>query len=268
MARHFGKAKVMAVPIYVVDAFANQPFRGNPAAVVILDEDRPAEWMQQVAAEMKHAETAFVRQVDKDWYLRWFTPTTEVDLCGHATLATAHVLFSRDFEGPFQFHTKSGVLTAHAHGDEIVLDFPAEEPYKADPPADMVAILGQDPIWFGRNRMDWFAQLADDYDLTEMKIDFAQVEALGLRGLIVTASSTMFDFVSRFFAPQAGVPEDPVTGSAHCALAPFWATRLGKQHMRGLQVSQRQGVVGVHVRGNRVELSGRAITVLQGSLLV
>jgi predicted PhzF superfamily epimerase YddE/YHI9 len=258
----------MSVAIFVVDAFADASFTGNPAGVVLLTEARPEEWMQSVAAEMKHAETAFVRKLDDGYSLRWFTPVTEVDLCGHATLASAFVLSLQGERPPYRFHTRSGVLTADCNGDDIVLDFPVETPYEVDPPSSIEEIVGESPQWFGRNRMDWFVQLSSEETVRTLEPDLIKIAALGLRGLIVTAKGESFDFVSRFFAPQAGVPEDSVTGSAHCALAPYWFQQLGTDEMRGFQASERGGIVGVKVIDERVELRGTAVLILEGTLRV
>jgi predicted PhzF superfamily epimerase YddE/YHI9 len=258
----------MAVPIYVVDAFSDRPFAGNPAGVCLLDAYPADEWMQKVAAEMKHAETAFLVPNGEDYQLRWFTPAVEVDLCGHATLASAHALFEQGHVGDvIRFHTRSGILTAARRPDGIELDFPSEGPEEASLP-HTIRSLGVEPIWTGRNRMDWFVQLPSADDVRAIQPDFTEINALGMRGLIVTAldKTGEFDFVSRGFFPQAGIDEDPVTGSAHCAFAPFWAERIGKTAMTGYQASERGGVVGVELVGNRVKLRGRATTFLQGTL--
>jgi predicted PhzF superfamily epimerase YddE/YHI9 len=257
----------MAVPIYVVDAFTDRAFGGNPAGVCLLDSYPDDAWMQSVAAEMRHAETAFLVPQGADYQLRWFTPTVEVDLCGHATLASAHTLFERGDAGEaVRFHTRSGILTAARAGAGIELDFPAETPHPEALPFPPTC-LGE-PVWTGRNRMDWFVQLSSAAEVRALQPDFTELAKLGLRGLIVTARDETgeYDFVSRGFFPQSGVDEDPVTGSAHCAFAPFWAERLGKTAMTGYQASPRGGVVGVEVVGDRVKLRGRAVTVLAGSL--
>ncbi|RYG20986.1 PhzF family phenazine biosynthesis protein [bacterium] len=251
----------MRLPLYLVDAFASDPFTGNPAAVVPLSEPLDDDLMQRIAMEMNQAETAFVLP---DMTLRWLTPTVEVDLCGHATLATAHVLWQRGATGTLRFSTRSGILTAEQSDAGIVLDFPAEAPSSAALP-HALPFLGE-TVWTGRNRMDWFVQVADEEMLRSLVPDFALISALGIRGLIVTAAGEDVDFVSRCFFPQSGVPEDPVTGSAHCALAPFWAERLGESRMTGYQASRRGGTVGVEVVGDRVRLTGRAITTVEGEL--
>jgi predicted PhzF superfamily epimerase YddE/YHI9 len=257
--------------IFVVDSFTDEPFSGNPAGVCLLQQQMSDDWMQSVAAEMRHAETAFVRFTGECHELRWFTPTVEVDLCGHATLAAAHVLWTEDLHSkwqPIQFHTKSGILKARLDGYLGVLDFPAEAPEECDQPLDVREILGSTPTWFGRNRMDWIAVLDSEQAVRTLLPKMDAIEQMGMRGLMVTAQSEgEYDFVSRFFAPQSGVPEDPVTGSAHCCLGPFWGERLGKLELRGYQASQRGGVVGVRLRGDRVDLIGTAVTVLEGRLL-
>jgi predicted PhzF superfamily epimerase YddE/YHI9 len=222
--------------------------------------------MQRVAMEMNQAETAFVHPEDVGFRLRWFTPTVEVDLCGHATLATAHVLFSRGFAGDLlRFQTRSGELTAARAGDQIELDFPAEPPVACELPAQL-EFLG--PVgWSGKNRMDWFVTVPTAARVRELAPDFAEIASMGMRGLIVTAADEggEFDFVSRCFFPQSGVAEDSVTGSAHCALAAYWSQQLGKEEMVGYQASERGGVVSVTVEGARVKLRGRAVTTLEGT---
>ena len=256
-----------SLPILLVDAFADGPFTGNPAGVVPLDAPLDDDLMAKLAMEMNQAETAFVHPLpDGSYALRWFTPTVEVDLCGHATLATAHVLYDQGAEGLLRFHTRSGLLTAERVGEPIALDFPAEPPVAAPLPHDLL-FLGR-PLWTGRNRMDWFVQITDESTLRALKPDFAAIAALGMRGLVVTAAGRNADFVSRCFFPQSGVDEDPVTGSAHCALAPFWSSRLEKVEMVGYQASRRGGTVRVAVRGDRVRLEGGAITTLRGELIV
>ena len=250
----------MRLPLYLVDAFASGPFTGNPAAVVPLTEPLEDDLMQRIAMEMNQAETAFVLP---DLTLRWFTPTVEVDLCGHATLATAHVLWERGASDTLRFSTRSGILTAERSDGAIILDFPAEPPAAAPLPHDL-PFLGK-TLWTGRNRMDWFVQL-DDEAVWHLRPDMPGIAALGMRGLIVTSTSKGSDFVSRCFFPQSGVDEDPVTGSAHCALAPFWAERLGQSRLRGFQASRRGGSVGVEVIGDRVRLWGQAITTVEGEL--
>jgi PhzF family phenazine biosynthesis protein len=273
----------MAEPrLLVVDAFCDRPFTGNPAAVCILESPRSSAWMQQVAAEMNLSETAFVCPQGDEYDLRWFTPTIEVDLCGHATLATARALWhagARPAEKPFVFHSRSGDLTARVSeesADLIVLDFPVTfcEPVK--PPDGFLEALGLVPEavrYVGRNKFDYFLELADEAIVRGLTPDFVRLGALRARGVIVTAAAGTtgpefrpYDFVSRFFAPSAGINEDPVTGSAHCALAPYWADRLGRSRLMGYQASRRGGYVQVERRNERVLLGGRAIVVSDGRL--
>lgn len=260
-------------PIRGVDAFTEAAFRGNPAAVCLLDEPRDEAWMQAVAAEMNLSETAFTWPEGDGFRLRWFTPTVEVDLCGHATLASAHVLRQEGrvaSAGPIRFHTRSGTLTTVAVGEAIEMDFPAVLAAAAPAPPGLLDALGVAARFVGRSAFDYFVEVADEAAVRNLSPDFAALRGLGTRGVIVTARShdASCDFVSRFFAPGAGVDEDPVTGSAHCTLAPFWAEQLGRSRMTGHQLSRRGGVVRVEVRGDRVALVGRAVTVWRGELLV
>ncbi len=260
----------MAHRIFAVDAFTDRPFAGNPAGVCILEAPVGDAWMQSVAAEMNHAETAFLQKTADGYNLRWFTPTVEVELCGHATLASAHVLWTKGFEpdtDPIRFSTKSGILTASFVGARIVLDFPSEPPSPAELPFRL-GILGDDILYVGKNRMDWIVQLPTENDVRGLQPDMNEVLRLGERGLIITAKADTsgIDFVSRFFAPQSGVDEDPATGSAHCCLAPFWSERLGLTSMVGYQASPRGGTVGVQMVGNRVHLLGTAVTFLEGEI--
>jgi len=263
------------IPLRVVDAFARGPFTGNPAAVCLLSSAREAEWMQKVAMEMNLSETAFVaRRADGDWDLRWFTPAVEVDLCGHATLASAHVLWEDGIlagDAAARFHTRSGLLSAiRVGGDQIELNFPVKtrEPIERAP--DLAPALGARVLELQKNEFDYLAVLESDEVVVGLRPDVRAIAKLGVRGVIVTAESSdpAFDFVSRFFAPGAGVDEDPVTGSAHCFLAPYWADRLGRTKLLGHQVSRRGGVVGVTLEGDRVRLAGKAVTTSRGELLV
>jgi PhzF family phenazine biosynthesis protein len=261
-----------SLPLYHVDAFADRPFSGNPAAVCLLPSPREGAWMQQVAAEMNLSETAFLLARADGFELRWFTPAVEVDLCGHATLASAHVLWETErlaSHHPVRFHTRSGVLTCQRTGGRIEMDFPSTPAIAQPGPAELSTALGATPRWVGKTRFDYLAELESEAAIRSLKPDFSRIAALGGRGFIVTAraSSTGFDFVSRFFAPATGVNEDPVTGSAHCCLAPYWAERLGKEELTGYQASPRGGVVGVRVVGDRVRLRGNAVTVLRSELL-
>jgi len=265
--RHF-----LAAPLYIVDAFASGPFTGNPAGVCLLESSADDGWMQSVAAEMNLSETAFLVPRQDGFDLRWFTPVTEVDLCGHATLASAHALWETERlagNEPARFHTRSGVLTAMRAGDWIEMDFPATPPEPLDPPPGLSDILGSVPRYVGRTPFDLFVELTDEEELYELSPDFAALSELPVRGFIVTtrSDSNTYDFLSRFFAPAAGVQEDPVTGSAHCALAPYWADQLARPKLTGYQASPRGGIVEVETANDRVKLRGQAITTLQGELV-
>jgi predicted PhzF superfamily epimerase YddE/YHI9 len=255
--------------IYQVDAFASEAFRGNPAAVCLVDAVRSDRWMQSVAAEMNLAETAFVERRGAELGLRWFTPTVEVDLCGHATLASAHVLWEVGDNRPrLAFHTRSGVLSAERAEGGIRLDFPADPVAPVDPPPPLVEALGAQPVAVGRGRSFYLAELEDAATVRALTPDIALVGTLDASGVIVTAPGDgQSDFVSRFFAPAFGIDEDPVTGAAHCCLGPYWQARVGRTRMVGYQASARGGFVGVEVQGARVLLSGQAVTVLRGELL-
>jgi PhzF family phenazine biosynthesis protein len=261
--------------LYQVDAFTDHPFAGNPAAVCLLPEPRDARWMQDVAREMNLSETAFLDPFDGiegGFNLRWFTPAIEVELCGHATLASAHVLWAtgRLAAGETaRFHTLSGLLTAEQRGEWISLDFPARRVEEVEPPAGLLAALGAEPRFVGKSRYDYFVEVASEEAVRALAPDFQALKSLPVRGVIVTARSSAapFDFVSRFFAPGSGVDEDPVTGSAHCTLGPYWAGRLEKEEFLAYQASARGGVVKVRVEGDRVKLGGQAVMVLRGSLL-
>jgi len=263
----------MGTAIYQVDAFTDRPFAGNPAAVCMLAAPRSERWMQNVAREMNLSETAFLVGQEDGFDLRWFTPAVEVDLCGHATLASAHILWESGAlsrEAQARFHTRSGLLTADLRGEEIELNFPAtpEEPTEAPP--GLSAALGVDFAYVGRSRFDYLVELEGEAAVRGLAPDIAALRALGVRGVMVTsvASSAGFDFVSRFFAPGAGIDEDPVTGSAHCCLGPYWGKRLGKEEFLAYQAPARGGVVRVRLAGERVCLGGRAVTVLRGELVV
>ncbi len=261
----------MGIKITQVDAFADQPFQGNSAAVCICPEPATDDWMQLVAREMNLAETAFLFPGDDGFRLRWFTPTVEVDLCGHATLAAAHVLWDEGHLPPdreARFHTKSGLLTAARSGEWIELDFPALSQSKVRVPDGLEEALGSRGDYVGKSRLDLLVEVPSEEILRQLAPDFIALKKLDARGIIVTsrADSEEYDFVSRFFAPALGVDEDPVTGSAHCCLAPYWMGRLGKTKMTGYQASVRGGTVRVEVRGDRVGLGGKAFTVLRGEL--
>ena len=258
----------------IVDAFADRPFSGNPAAVCLLGAPAPEAWMQALAGEMNLSETAFVVPDGSGAYgLRWFTPAVEIDLCGHATLAAAHVLFETRTlaaDDAARFDTRSGRLVVRPAGEAVyTMDFPATPPEPAEAPAGTAAAFGE-TVWTGRSRFDLFLVLPSEAAVRALAPDPAAVAALGARGVVATAQAdagAQYDVVSRFFAPGAGVAEDPVTGSVHCALGPYWAARLGTDTLRCFQASTRGGHVGVRVAGDRVELTGRAVTVLRGALV-
>ena len=263
--------------VTVVDAFAERPFTGNPAAVCVLEADVSDEWMQNLAAEMNLAETAFVTRADDAFGLRWLTPTLEVDLCGHATLAAAHVLFeSHGLEGEARFDTRSGRLIvrriesrqAGVANGVYTMDFPATPPQRADL-AGVAEVFGVEPVWTGRTPFDQFVVLEDEAAVRGVAPSMTAVEELGDRGVILTAradASSGYDVVSRFFAPGSGVPEDPVTGSAHCAIGPYWSDALGLEAVSCYQASRRGGRIEVGVRDDRVDLTGRAVTVYRAEL--
>jgi PhzF family phenazine biosynthesis protein len=262
----------MAVPLLHVDAFASAPFRGNPAAVCLLPEARDAKWMQALAAELALPATAFVTWAGEAGHgLRWFTAQSELSLCGHGTLATAHALWETGRLAPqaaARFTTAAGRLTASRRDGWIEMDFPSEPASETTAPAALIAALGVTPRWVGRNRLDYIAVLDGESTLRALAPDLAALATLDTRGVIVTsaASSGQFDFVSRFFAPSFGLPEDAVTGSAHCCLGPLWAKRLGRTTLTGYQASARGGVVRVTLAGERVTLAGQAVTVSRGEL--
>ena len=280
----------MTVAFTQIDAFTGEPFRGNPAAVVVLPQWPGETWLQAVAAEMNLSETAFLvaradgSPVAPSYDLRWFTPTVEVALCGHATLASAFVLWAEHLAGaagtgsagiegapPITFHTRSGPLGASRSDGWIELDFPAMPPQPAAAPAGLAAALGVEPRWVGRSRFDVFVEVADERTVREAQPDMARLREVDARGVTLTAVAAPgagHDFVSRFFAPRVGVDEDPVTGSAHCSLAPFWAHRLGRDRLTGYQASSRGGTVRVRLAGDRVVLAGQAVPVARGELLV
>jgi PhzF family phenazine biosynthesis protein len=267
-----GTGAMSEIPCLQIDAFTDRAFAGNPAAVCLLDDDREPEWMQAVAAEMNLSETAFIRPGDKDFELRWFTPLTEVDLCGHATLASAHALWEREVVAagaPIHFHTKSGELICSQQDGLIELDFPATPITPAEEPDDLCKALGIGAVFVGQSKFDRLVLAETESAVHSLEPDFSQLRTLPVRGVIVTSASDdpKYDFVSRFFAPGAGIDEDPVTGSAHCALAPFWSERLGKTEMTAYQASKRGGIVRVRVAGDRVFLGGQAVTILSGVLI-
>ncbi|HEY8749446.1 MAG TPA: PhzF family phenazine biosynthesis protein [Tepidisphaeraceae bacterium] len=254
-----------------VDAFTDAAFRGNPAAVVLLDTPRDAFWMQRLAAEMNLSETAFVSPQGAQFGLRWFTPLAEVELCGHATLASAHALWEAGVvaRGEISFATRSGLLRAVSTEDGIELDFPSKPASEAPEPAGLAEALRTTIQYRGRNAFDHLVEVGSEHTLRNLNPDMLALGRLQCRGIIATASASgsQYDFVSRFFAPSVGIDEDPVTGSAHCCLAPFWAARLGKTEMLGYQASARGGSIRVRLAGDRVYLIGKATTIVRGNVL-
>jgi PhzF family phenazine biosynthesis protein len=262
----------MATHLTTVDAFTDQAFAGNPAAVCVLEAPRSDSWMQAVAREMNLAETAFLVRAAGEFGLRWFTPAVEVDLCGHATLASAHVLWEEGHLNPSaeaRFYTRSGLLTATRRDGWITLDFPATPPVPTELPAELPRALGAPIRFAARTQFDYLVELESEASVRTLAPDMGLLAQLGGRGVIVTSRSSTpgRDFVSRFFGPAVGIPEDPVTGSAHCALGPLWGERLGKSSLVGYQASPRGGLVRVTVAGDRVLLGGQAVTVLRGELV-
>ena len=258
--------------IYQVDAFTRTPFAGNPAAVCVLPEPASERWMQDVAREMNLSETAFLVGSGDGYCLRWFTPTVEVDLCGHATLASAHVLWETGEAAPeetIRFHTNSGTLEAKRDGDWIELNFPVTLVSPCDPPPTLLDALSVSPAFVGMSRFDYLVELPTEAEVRAVVPDLRALARLEARGVIVTSRSDSpeYDFVSRFFAPAAGVDEDPVTGSTHCALGPYWQSRLGKAELAARQVSARGGELRVRVDGDRVSIAGQAVTVLRATLV-
>lgn len=253
--------------VFTVDSFTDQPFKGNPAAVCLLETPATDSWMQSVAAEMRHSETAFLLGDS----LRWFTPAVEVDLCGHATLATAHVLYSVGLaSGPVSFSTRSGVLTADRTEDGLItMDFPAHPPAEVAVPEGLMTALGASPVWVGMSRFDLLVEVESEQVVRDLAPDLGGIAAVDARAVIVTAPATEtkdVDYVSRFFAPRVGIAEDPVTGSAHCVMSPYWTAKLGRSTLVGAQLSARGGIVRTTLRGDRVELGGHAVTVWSGDL--
>jgi len=265
----------MRLPIYQVDAFASAVFRGNPAAVCPLDRWLPDATMQSIGAENNLAETAFFvprpagASPAADYDLRWFTPEAEVDLCGHATLASAFVVFTRmdDARASVSFHTRSGPLIVRRDGEALAMDFPSRPPDPCPAPAGLAEALGRAPREVGKSR-DLMAVYDSEDEVRSLAPDFQAIRALGVFGIIATAPGRDVDFVSRFFAPLMGVPEDPATGSSHCTLTPYWAKRLGKSRLRARQISSRVGDMECEDRGDRVSIAGRAVLYLEGTIEV
>jgi len=261
----------MPVKIYQVDAFADKPFSGNPAAVCIMENEADSLWMQKVAMEMNLSETAFLHEEGDGYNLRWFTPTTEIDLCGHATLASAHILWEEGFLDPkedVQFKTRSGILGASKKSEIIELDFPSAVAQEVPVPEGLLESLNVEPLYVGKNKFDYLVQVDSEAIIRTLEPDLNLLKSLPARGVIITSicKDPAYDLISRFFGPAAGIDEDPVTGSAHCCLGPFWGKRLGKSRLVGFQASERGGTVHVTLKGDRVILGGRAVTVLKGEL--
>ena len=261
----------MGFPIFQVDAFTRKPFSGNPAAVCLLDGPQDPVWMQNLAAELNLSETAFLIPEADEYRLRWFTPVTEVDLCGHATLAAAHILWEEGrlaANAAARFQTRSGLLQAVRRKEGIALDFPAGSVAPLDPPAALVRGLGAEAVFSGTDGTDYLVEVHSEQILRGLKPDLDLWKTLSVRGIIVTCRSQTpgFDFLSRFFAPGAGIDEDPVTGSAHCTLGPFWAGRLEKTALVAFQASRRGGEIRLTCKPPRVILTGTAITVYRGQL--
>ncbi|MFD0588148.1 PhzF family phenazine biosynthesis protein [Paenibacillus sp. GCM10027627] len=262
--------------LYIVDAFTKTRFSGNPAAVCFVEEDISDRHMAQIAAEMNLSETAFLQREQDHYRLRWFTPKVEVDLCGHATLGAAHALYESGrlrLQDRAEFMTRSGLLTVVQGGEWYTMDFPSEPPAAVSAPKELIEALGLIPRYTGRNRMDFLVEVDSVETVQTLKPDFALLKGLQARGVIVTSAADRkeaadegFDFVSRAFFPAVGIDEDPVTGSAHCALAPYWGKRLRKDELQGYQASSRGGTVKMKLAGERVYLSGQAVTVLKGKL--
>lgn len=256
--------------IYTVDAFTDKPFRGNPAGVCLLETGKPESWLQSVAAEMNLSETAFLVKVKDGFMLRWFTPKAEVDLCGHATLASAHLLWEEGIAGEdeIRFHTKSGLLKAKRYRSWIELDFPLEPEEKTDAPNLLRESLGVPFKYVGKNRIDYIVEVEDQKTVADLQPDLGLMKMMTTRGVIVTAPSdeTGIDFVSRCFFPGIGINEDPVTGSAHCCLGPYWAEKLGKRNLIARQISERGGLLKLEVQDERILIYGQAVTVMKGEL--
>lgn len=262
----------MTNKIYQVDSFTIEKFSGNPAGVCVMDDAASVGWMQPLAAEMNLSETAFIFPIDDGYSLRWFTPTVEVPLCGHATLATAHILWEKRFVSRAQkirFHTASGLLTAEWADGWIKLDFPSEPPRATAPPVGLFEALGRKALYVGRNESSYLVEIESEEAVRCLDPDMNALVRAGAGRVIVTAraDSAKYDFVSRFFAPGIGINEDPVTGSAHCCLGPYWKDRLGKTRLMAYQASKRGGELGVHVMCDRVHLYGRAVTVFEAELM-
>lgn len=258
--------------VYIVDAFTDKPFGGNPAGVCVLDSAKPNAWMQSVAAEMNLSETAFLLKAFDGYMLRWFTPKKEVELCGHATLASAHLLWEQRLckDNDITFHTRSGLLGAKKRGILIELDFPIEMDEETEAPNQLRESLGVPFKYVGKNRMDYIVEVEDQKTVQNLQPDFGLMKMMTTRGVIVTAAADDkdIDFVSRCFFPALGIDEDPVTGSAHCCMGPYWAKKLGKRELKAKQISERGGELSLNVEAERIFIYGQAVTVLKGDILI
>jgi PhzF family phenazine biosynthesis protein len=262
----------MSISVFHVDAFTSRPFAGNAAAVCILDKPYADNWLQQVAGEMNLAATTFLYPQHDGYHVRWFSHQVELELCGHGTLASAHTLWEQGYlphNKPVRFYTRAGLLVARHTDDWIELAFPAKpEEQVLEPQPILMASLGITPRYIGKSQLDYLVEVPSEEDLRALRPNFALLATFPTRGIIVTAATnpaSEYDFVSRFFCPAVGINEDPVTGSAHCVLSPFWSKRFGRAQLIGYQASQRGGIVRVHLDGDRVYLSGQAVTVLRGA---
>lgn len=260
----------MSLPIFQVDAFTDHLFGGNPAAVVPLESWLPDDVMQRIAAENNLAETAFFVKDNAGYHIRWFTPLAEVNLCGHATLATAHILFNHlRFAGNLlEFKSRSGILRVKRDGESLTLDFPADTMVQIDIPEELVKAIGLNPAQAFKGKTDFMLVYSRQLEVELIVPDMHRLLQTEARGTIVTAPGDEVDFVSRFFAPRVGVPEDPVTGSAHTSLIPYWSKRLGKTRLSAMQLSKRIGDLTCLYNGDRVEISGKAVTYLKGEIYV
>lgn len=263
----------MSLPLFHIDAFTNSPFAGNAAAVCILDGPREDVWLQQVASEMNLAATTFLYREDDGYRLRWFSAQVELELCGHGTLASAHALWDQGYltrDAEARFFTRGGFLTAKRDGTWIEINLPAKPEEEAEFQPLIERSLGVKPCYVGKSQLDYLVEVESEEVVRSIQPDFAQLVTLSARGVIVTAAasgSSGYDFVSRFFCPSVGINEDPVTGSAHCVLSPFWSKRLGREQLTGYQASKRGGTLRVRFDGDRVRIGGQAVTVLRGELL-
>ncbi len=259
--------------LFQVNAFSDQAFNGNPAAVCLLDTAKPDSWMQSVAAQMNLSETAFLTPLGNAFSLRWFTPLKEVDMCGHATLASAHILWQQgiaDKQDTIHFDTLSGELTATLQNDCIELDFPRLSLKPIETPRELIEILGITPTFSAMFGEKHLFEIEDQQQLEQLTPDFSALKSIPARGVSITCKSrdSKYDFVSRYFAPWVGINEDPANGSSHCALTPYWANHFGKNELTAYQASERGGELTLRLAGDRVKISGKAITVLKAELLV